>query len=182
MPKLKKGEDQVAKEQEQEVTKPKREIGPGAWEIPIPDGAELGGVPPGTYISKCIEEPKESVSSKGEPQTEFRFSIADPSYPEYEGREGGYWCSRKPKAWWNIIGTLDAMDVPYEIIRDEAGRPKTFRFDPMDCVNAMCKTVWTEQTFQGRTRSRINRIIGVMETVDEFAGEVAGEAGDNLPF
>ena len=142
-------------------------VGPGAWEIPIPEGAEFGGLPPGTYLSKCIEEPKESLSGKGEPQTEFQLAVCDPDCPEYEGREGRYWCSRKPKAWWNITQTLDAMGVPYEIDKEK----KIFRFDPMDCVGAMCKTVWAEQTFGGRTRSRIQRIISATEEVEDLGGE-----------
>ena len=145
----------------------KQEAAVGGWEIPIPDGAEFGGLPPGTYLSKCIEEPKESLSSKGEPQTEFQFAICDPEYPEYEDREGRYWCSRKPKAWWNITQTLEAMGVQYEIDKEN----KIFRFDPMDCVGAMCKTVWTEQTFEGRTRSRINRVVSVEEGVEDLGGE-----------
>ncbi len=155
----------MAKEKEEEG----KEIGPGAWEIPIPDGAEFGGLPPGTYLSKCIEEPKESLSSKGEPQTEFQLAVSDPDYPEYEGREGRYWCSRKPKAWWNITQTLDAMGVAYEIDKEK----KIFRFDPMDCVGAICKTVWAEQTFEGRTRSRIQRIISATEEVEDLGGEEA---------
>jgi len=155
----------VAKEKEN--PEEKSEVGPGGWEIPIPDGAEFGGLTPGTYLSKCVEEPKESLSSKGEPQTEFQFVVEDPEYPEYAGREGRYWCSRKPKAWWNITQTLDAMGVPYEIDKEN----KVFRFDPMDCVGAMCKTVWTEQTFEGRTRSRINRIISATEEVEDLGGE-----------
>lgn len=159
------GAEEVAEEKAEE----KAEIGPGAWEIPIPDGAEFGGLPPGTYISKCIEEPKETLSGKGEAQTEFQFAVCDPEYPEHEGREGRYWCSRKPKAWWNITQTLEAMEVPYEIDKEN----KIFRFDPMACVGAMCKTVWEEQTFEGRTRSRIRRIISVKEEVEDLGGEEA---------
>jgi len=145
------------------------EVGPGGWEIPIPAGAEFGGLPPGTYLSKCIEEPKESLSSKGEPQTEFQFAISDPEYPEYDGREGRYWCSRKPKAWWNITQTLEALGVPYEIDKEA----KKFRFDPMDCVGAVCKTVWEESTFEKRTRSRIRRVISAVEEVEDLGGEEA---------
>jgi len=144
-------------------------VGPGAWAIPIPDGAEFGGLPPGTYLSKCIEEPKESLSSKGEPQTEFQFAIRDPEYPEYEDREGRYWCSRKPKAWWNICQTLEALGVSYEIDKEN----KVFRFDPMDCVGADCRTVWTEQTFEGRTRSRIQSIVPATEEIEDLGGEEA---------
>jgi len=144
---------------------------PGGWEIPIPEGAEFGGVPPGAYISKCIDEPQETLSSKGEPQTQFRFSIQDPEYPEYEGREAGYWCSRKPRAWWNITQTLDAMSVPYEITKGEGGKPKVFKFNPMDCVGAVCRTVWEESTYQGRTRSRIRRVIPIHEEVEDLGGE-----------
>ena len=154
----------MAKEKEQP-----KEATPGAWEIPIPEGAEFGGLPPGTYLSKCIEEPKESLSSKGEAQTEFQFAIVDPEYPEYADREGRYWCSRKPKAWWNITQTLEAMGVDYEIDKEN----KIFRFDPMDCVGAMCKTVWAEQTYEGRTRSRIQRVISVEEEVEGLGGEEA---------
>ena len=157
----------MAKEKEQP-----KEATPGGWEIPIPDGAEFGGLPPGTYLSKCTEEPKESLSSKGDPQTEFQFAIDDPEYPEYDGREGRYWCSRKPKAWWNITQTLDAMDVPYEIDKEN----KIFRFDPMDCVGAMCKTVWAEQTYEGRARSRIQRIVSVTEEVEDLGGD------ESIPF
>jgi len=147
----------------------KGEVGPGAWEIPIPEGAEFGGLPPGIYLSKCIEEPKESLSSKGEAQTEFQFAVSDPEYPEYEGREGRYWCSRKPKAWWNITQTLAAMGVSYEIDKGA----KLFRFDPMDCVGAVCRTVWEESKFEGRVRSRIRRVISAEERVEDLGGEEA---------
>lgn len=150
----------MAKEKEKEAM-------PGGWEIPIPDGAEFGGLPPGSYLSKCTEEPKESLSSKGEPQTEFQFTIQDPEYPEYEGREGRCWCSRKPKAWWNICQTLEALGVAYEIDKEN----KVFRFDPMDCVGQVCKTVWAEQTYGGRTRSRIQRVISPTEEVEDLGGE-----------
>jgi len=153
------------------MAKEKEEEKIGGWEIPIPDGAEFGGLPPGAYLSKCIEEPKESLSSKGEPQTEFQFAIADPEYPEYVDREGRYWCSRKPKAWWNITQTLEALGVTYEIDKEN----KVFRFDPMDCVGAMCKTVWAEQVYEGRTRSRIQRVISVKEEVEDLGG-------DEVPF
>lgn len=143
--------------------------GSGGWEIPIPDGAEFGGLPPGTYLSKCVEEPKESLSSKGDPQTEFQFVIEDPEFPEYAGREGRYWCSRKPKAWWNITQTLEAMGVEYEIDKEN----KVFRFNPMDCVGADCKTVWEEQTFEGRTRSRVTRIISIHEEIESLGEEEA---------
>lgn len=143
----------------------------GAWEIPIPDGAELGGLPEGTYFARCSEEPKESTSSKGDPQTEFTFSISDPDFPDYEGRTGKYWCSRKPKAWWNIIQTLDAMGVKYEIVRDSNNKPITFKFDPMDCVGTPCRTVWGEHTYEGRTRTRIDRVISATEEVEELGEE-----------
>ena len=151
------------------MAKEKEKAEAGGWEIPIPDGAEFGGLPAGTYLSKCIEEPKESLSSKGEPQTEFQLAICDPEFPEYEGREGRYWCSRKPKAWWNITQTLEAMGVGYVIDKEN----KVFRFDPMDCVGAMCKTLWEEQTFEGRTRSRIQRVISAEETVEDLGSEEA---------
>ena len=153
----------MAKEKPEETT-------PGGWEIPIPDGAEFGGLPPGTYLSKCVEEPKEALSGKGEPQTEFQFVINDPEYPEYVDREGRFWCSRKPKSWWNLTQTLEAMGVEYEIDKEN----KIFRFDPMDCVGAMCKTVWAEQTFEGRTRSRIQRVISAEEEVEDLGGDEPG--------
>jgi len=160
--------------------KPKVEesqIGPGAWDIPIPEGAELGGMVPGTRIIKCTEEPKESLSSKQEPQTEFTFVVDDPAAGDLNGREAHYWCSRKPKAWWNLVQTLDALEVPYEIIKDDAGNPKTFRFDPMACVGKYAKGVWEEQTYEGRTRSRLQRVIGVSEDVESLEG-----GSDELPF
>ena len=153
-----------------------RKVGPGAWDIPIPEGAEFGGLSAGTYLSRVSEEPKETLSGDGEPQIQFEFEINDPKHPEYQGRTGRYWCSRKPKAWWNITQTLDALEVPYEVVRDEAGKPKTFRFDPMDCINRSCKTVWEENEYQGRIRTRIRRIISAEETVEELTG------GEDSPF
>ena len=163
----------MAKEPEEalEEAQEKKEGGTGGWEIPIPDGAEFGGLPPGTYLSRCMEEPKEALSGKGDPQTEFQFAIVDPEYPDYMDREGRFWCSRKPKSWWNLTQTLEAMDVAYVVDKES----KVFRFDPMDCVGAMCKTVWTEQTFEGRTRSRISRVISATEEVEDLGGE-------DLPF
>ena len=146
-----------------------KEMAPGGWEIPIPEGAEFGGLPPGTYLSKCLEEPKESLSSQGEPQTEFQFAICDPERPEYEGREGRYWCSRKPKAWWNICQTLDALGVAYEIDKEK----RIFRFNPMACVGQVCKTIWAERTYEGRTRSRIQRVVSESEEVEDTGGDEA---------
>jgi len=145
----------------------------GGWSIPIPEGAEFGGLPPGTYLSRCSEEPKETMSSEGAPQTEFAFTVCDPEFPDYEGREGKYWCSQKPKAWWNLTNTLDAMKVPYEIQKGESGRPKFFNFDPMDCVGAMCRTVWAERVNPrtGAVRSRIQRVISTEEEIEELGGE-----------
>jgi len=146
--------------------KPEEKVGAGAWEIPFPEDAEFGGLPPGTYLSVCDQEPKETLSSKQEPQTEFHYVIKDPEYPEYEGRSGSMWCSRKPKSWWLITQTLDAMAVPYEI--DKAAR--IFRFDPMDCVNKPCKTHWEESEWQGRVRSRITRVVSLSEEVESLEG------------
>ena len=153
--------------------------GAGAWEIPIPEGAILGGLPEGTFLSRCQEEPKESTSSRGDPQTEFTFEITDPEHPELLGSTGKYWCSRKPKSWWNLTNTLDAMGVLYEIVKDEAGRPKTFRFDPMDCIGAVEKVVVKAGTDPGtgRTRNRIVQIISATE------GDVESTGGDEeIPF
>ena len=141
----------------------------GGWEIPIPEGAEFGGLPPGTRTIKCVEEPKESLSSKGDPQIEFLFNVADPETPEYEGREVHYWCSQKPKAWWNICQTLDALEVSYEIDKEK----RLFRFEPMDCVGKVAKGVWEEQTYEGRTRSRLQRVISVHEEVETLGGDEA---------
>ena len=150
-------------------------VGAGAWAIPIPDGAEFGGIPEGTYMIRCIEEPKESLSSKGDPQTEFTFVVADLDHPEYDEREAHYWCSRKPKAWWNITSTLEALGVPYEI--DKVN--KVFRFDPMECLGKVAKGVWEIQKYQGRERSRLVRVISVEEEVETLGGD--SEPGD-LPF
>lgn len=145
--------------------------GAGAWEIPIPEGAILGGLPEGTFLSKCNEEPKESTSSKGDPQTEFTYEITDPEFPDLLGQTGKYWCSRKPKSWWNLTNTLDSMAVPYEIVKDEAGRPKTFRFDPMDCIGAVCKIVVKSRTdLSGRIRNVIVQVISATESDVESTG------------
>ena len=153
------------REQGQEV----KEERVGGWAIPIPDGAEFGGLLPGSYLSRCAEEPKETLSSKDEPQTQFQFTISDPKFPEYEGRDGFYWCSRKPRAWWNLTQTLDALGVKYEIDKEN----RVFKFDPMDCVGQMCRTVWAEETYQGRTRSRIQRVVSVSEKEEDLVGEEA---------
>lgn len=160
----------VAEEPVAEVLE-KKVPGAGAWEIPIPDGAILGGLPEGTFLSKCNEEPKETTSSKGDPQTEFTYEITDPEYPDLLGKTGKYWCSRKPKSWWNMTNTLDAMNVVYEIIKDEAGKPRTFRFDPMDCIGAVCKIVVKARTDpSGRTRNVVAQVISATESDVESSG------------
>lgn len=165
---------------EEEAPK-KREVGPGAWEIPIPDGAEFGGLPEGTFLAKCEEEPKESISSKGDPQTEFIYTIRDPEYPDLDGKTGKFWCSRKPKSWWNLTNTLDAMDVPYEIKKDANGKPVVFRFDPMDCVGAFCKVVVKTGTDpnKGTSRNKIVQVISASESSAEMSS--VEEGGDELP-
>ena len=150
----------------------------GMWEIPIPEGAQFGGVAPGAYLSRCIEEPKESVSSKGEPQTEFQFAISDPEFPELEDREGRYWCSRKPKAWWNLTQTLEALGVSYVIDKEK----RIFRFDPLECVGKPCKTVWEENEYKGRVRARIQRVISPEEEIERLTSEEEDKGGENLPF
>lgn len=157
--------------------KPERKMGPDAWEIPIPEGAEFGGSPPGVYLSMCSEEPKETLSGKGDPQTEFVFILKDPEHPDQMDREVRFWVSRKPKSWWVMTSTLEALEVPYEI--DKANR--VFRFNPMDCVGKMCKTVWEEQTFEGRTRSRMTKVIGPEEIVEGLEGP-EGSEDSGLPF
>jgi len=148
-------------------------VAPGGWAIPIPDGADFGGgCPVGTYISRCSEEPTESISSKGDPQTEFTFEVCDPAFPDLNEKTGKLWCSRKPKAWWTICGVLDGLGVPYEI--DKVN--KLFKFDPMACVGQLCKTVWEENTHPTtkRVSIRINRVIGVNESVETAGGDVSG--------
>jgi len=166
----------MPKKREKEVKameEEKGQVGPGGWEIPIPEGAQFGGPPAGVYISKCTDEPKESLSSQQKPQTEFHFVIEDPDFPELAGRPGYFWCSREPKSWWVITSTLDALEVPYEINKEK----KIFRFDPMECVGKYCKTVWEEREYQGRVRTRIQRVISVEETVESLEGPEEG-----LPF
>lgn len=149
------------------MAKEKEEAEAGEWAIPIPDGAEFGGLPAGEYLMRCVEEPKESLSGKGKPQTEFSFVIADPNFPDFDGREQHYWCSREPKAWWTMTSTLDAMGVEYEIDKEN----KIFKFKPLDCVGKMCKGIWEEQTFEGRTRSRLQRVVGEHEEVESLGGD-----------
>jgi len=170
----------------EEAPKKKREITPGGWEIHIPDGAEFGGLPKGTYISCCEEEPKETVSSKGDPQTELTYTIHDPQYPDMDGKTGKYYCSRKPKAWWNIEQTLIAMDVPYEIKKDAAGKPVIFHFNPIDCVGQMEKVIVAETTQpNGQKRNKIIQVISINEANAETssAEEGSGESsGGDIPF
>jgi hypothetical protein len=166
------------------ATTGKKEILPGGWSIPIPDGAEFGGLPEGTYLCKCEIAPTETVSGKGDPQTEFTYVIHDPAYADLEGRTVKYWCSRKPKAWWNIEQTLTAMDVPFEILKDAAGKPISFHFNPIQCVGTWAKAVVAPNTNpqNGVVRNRVAQIISVNESATESSGGEETSGGDQAPF
>jgi hypothetical protein len=163
----------------------KKTITPGGWEIPIPDGAEFGGLPNGTWISACEEEPKETVSSKGDAQTEFTLTVHDPSRPDLDGRTGKYYCSRKPKAWWNLDQTLTNMDVPHEIINDANGKPVKFHFNPVDCVGAVCKIIVGDSVQpNGTKRSKILQVVSINESSAEVSSSEEGpvDGSSDVPF
>ncbi len=154
-----------------EATMPPISGDEGVWEIPYPENAQFGGPPEGTYLLRCDEAPAESLSSKQDSQFEFSFTFIDPTLPDRQGSAIKYWCSRKPKAWWNICQTLDALKVKYEINQER----KVFRFNPNDCIGKQAKGVFKESEFEGRKRVKLTQIIPETAEVEDLTGN-EGEA------
>lgn len=156
------------------VQNPPADTSAGMWEIPFPEDADFGGgLPEGTFLMQCIDEPKSGLTSKQKPQIIFQMECVDPAAPDYAGKQQRIYCSMEPRAWWFICTLLDKMGVPYEIDKVR----HIFKFNRMLCVGKVVKCVF-EAGDTGRTR--INGILGAEEGVENMAGAATEEAGETV--
>jgi hypothetical protein len=163
-----------AKQKAAAPVQPPPDTSAGMWEIPFPPDADFGGgMPEGTFLMQCIDEPKSGLTAKQKPQIIFQMECVDPAAPDYAGKQQRIYCSMEPRAWWFICNLLDKMGVPYEIDKVRL----IFKFNRMLCVGKVVKCVF-EAGDNGR--NRINGILGAEEGVENLSGVATEEAGETV--
>ena len=122
------------------------------WEIPIPEGARVGLLPPGIYQARVSGHPELTTSGKGTRQLRFPVTV---SSGEHEGKSMDvYRPLGSPRAWGRLLGTLDALGVRYEA--DSVSRK--LNLDPTEFIGKECKIRVERRSWQGRDRARVTEV------------------------
>lgn len=151
------------------------------WSIPFPEGEDPdltgGGFPAGSFLLRCIEKPKQTLTQKQDPQIEFQMECIDPNAPEgLIGRQSRIYCSLKPKAWWFLINVLDAMGVKHNVSVEE----RKLDFNPNDCIGGILIGIF-EENDQRPGRTRINGVLAPDDGVENISDEGGAEEETGEP-
>lgn len=101
----------------------------------------------GFYHAILIDMEK-GMSQAGNPQYIWQFKLLS---GEGKGREFRYWTSLLPQARWKVIETLEALGVK--------AQGSIAKFKRSDVVGKPCILLLEDDTYEGQTTSKIQRVM-----------------------
>jgi hypothetical protein len=132
-----------------------------------------GMVPAGVYLCR-VSGFQTSTSNAGNPQYEWELTVI---HGPYTGQTMKFWTSRLPQARWKVAESLEAIGI--------AAQGTIARFRLSDVVGRPCLAEVKEETYQGVTRPKVQRLLPPPDndTLNNLAQEhkAAGHEYD-LPF
>lgn len=137
-------------------------------EITIPEGAESGQIPKGDqYIGRLMGVIQETSKGSGNPMLTWAFEMYE---GEFAGMDFTMWTPLTDNAIWKLSDTLTALGVKWE--------PGTkVRIDPKALKNTLVRMDIKDDTYEGRTRSKLNKIL----PHPDGAGTKAAKGGFTVP-
>lgn len=128
-----------------------------AFEIDLSEVQESSyAIPDGAYRAKCIDIAQD-VSKSGNPMFVWDFEI---TAGEFAGRTFKSWTAVTPAAMWKVAETVIALGVGQtgEVVKFKRG----------DVLGKECGIVMEQDEYNGKTTSRISKVISLAELAQEL--------------
>jgi len=135
---------------------------------------ELEVIPPGYVLAQVSGCNQVLARSSGKPTINWEFTIQDPE--AYAGRKAFYNTSLQPQALWNLKRVLTALGWPEDDLEGELD------FDEEDTLGMECILEIEEDIYEGRTVSRVARVLSSDADVEIGVADVGGTDTDEVPF
>ena len=125
--------------------------GPMEFEVDLTNVQDGLVIPDGMYRLRCIDL-EQTVSKQGNPTFVWTFTITEGAQA---GKDFKMWTAVTPAAMWKVAETVIALGV------GQTGQ--VVKFKRADVLNRECGALIEVDEYNGRTSSKISRVVSMTE-------------------